>query len=310
MARGITEQDVHAAADALVEAGERPTVERIRAHLGTGSPNTVTRYLESWWVGLGGRLASQRASASLPAAPTEVVDLASRWWEAALSASRSHIESEMAAEQASLATARATLAADAEALQSRLKEGLAAASQAEQARIFAEQRSEDLTAVVAELRLQLTRATTLLDAAEARASRLQDEHAGHLQQLQKREIDLSKERRLQAEHLRGVEDRANMEIDRARRESRELKKLVDAGLRAKQAADERHRVREEALQRQLAEAQRDAAVARAEASALRAALKPETANRVTKKPKATTTEKRATAPSTRRKTKATTPKSP
>lgn len=310
MAHGITEAQVHAAADALVEAGDRPTVERIRAHLGTGSPNTVTRYLESWWVGLGGRLATQRASASVPAAPAEVVDLASRWWEAALSASRSHIESEMASERASVATARATLANDAEALQSRLEDGLAAASQADQARILAEQRLEDLTAVAAELRLQLARASTLLDAAEARASRLQDELTGHLQQLQTREIDFSEERRLQAEHLRGVEDRAHTEIDRARQESRELKKLVDAGLRAKQAADERHREREEALRRQLADAQRDAAVARAEANALRAARKPETANRGTKKPKATTTAKRATPPSTRRKPKTATPRSP
>lgn len=38
MARGITEQDVHTAADDIVTLGERPTVERIRAHLGTGSP--------------------------------------------------------------------------------------------------------------------------------------------------------------------------------------------------------------------------------------------------------------------------------
>lgn len=29
MARGITESDVHTAADAIVDAGERPTVERI-----------------------------------------------------------------------------------------------------------------------------------------------------------------------------------------------------------------------------------------------------------------------------------------
>lgn len=47
MARGITESDVHAAADQLVAAGERPTIERIRAHLGTGSPNTVLRWLET-----------------------------------------------------------------------------------------------------------------------------------------------------------------------------------------------------------------------------------------------------------------------
>ena len=56
MPKGISENDVHAAADALVAQGERPTVERIRAHLGTGSPNTVTRWLETWWQRLGGRL--------------------------------------------------------------------------------------------------------------------------------------------------------------------------------------------------------------------------------------------------------------
>lgn len=34
MARGITESDVHTAADELVASGERPTVERIRGHGG------------------------------------------------------------------------------------------------------------------------------------------------------------------------------------------------------------------------------------------------------------------------------------
>ncbi|CAH0128754.1 hypothetical protein SRABI102_00001 [Stenotrophomonas lactitubi] len=60
MARGITESDVHTAADELVAKGERPTVERIRAHLGTGSPNTVTRWLETWWNRLGTRLQPRR----------------------------------------------------------------------------------------------------------------------------------------------------------------------------------------------------------------------------------------------------------
>ena len=44
--KGITQEQVHRAADALLQAGERPTVDRIRAFLGTGSPNTVTRMLE------------------------------------------------------------------------------------------------------------------------------------------------------------------------------------------------------------------------------------------------------------------------
>ncbi len=37
MARGITELDAHGAAEALVADGERPTVERVRTHTGTGS---------------------------------------------------------------------------------------------------------------------------------------------------------------------------------------------------------------------------------------------------------------------------------
>ena len=43
MPRGITQDQVNAAADALLGAGENPTVEKVRAALGTGSPNTVTR---------------------------------------------------------------------------------------------------------------------------------------------------------------------------------------------------------------------------------------------------------------------------
>ena len=69
MAKGITETDVHTAADEIVAAGERPTVERIRAHLGTGSPNTVTRWLDTWWKQLGERLQKQQAHRALPQAP-------------------------------------------------------------------------------------------------------------------------------------------------------------------------------------------------------------------------------------------------
>ena len=59
--KGVTQEQVNRAADALVAAGERPTVDRIRAFLGTGSPNTVTRLLEGWWQTLGGRLTAQQA---------------------------------------------------------------------------------------------------------------------------------------------------------------------------------------------------------------------------------------------------------
>lgn len=49
MRSGVTYQDVALAAEQLQQAGERPTIERIRAHLGsTGSNTTISKYLQVW----------------------------------------------------------------------------------------------------------------------------------------------------------------------------------------------------------------------------------------------------------------------
>ena len=56
MPKGITQEQVNAAADTLVAAGDKPTVEKIRQALGTGSPNTVTRMLDVWRSTLAQRL--------------------------------------------------------------------------------------------------------------------------------------------------------------------------------------------------------------------------------------------------------------
>ena len=49
MARtGITYEQVATVADALVGQGEKPSIQRIREQLGTGSPNTIHRHLKAW----------------------------------------------------------------------------------------------------------------------------------------------------------------------------------------------------------------------------------------------------------------------
>lgn len=66
---GVTEPDVWKAAEAIAARGERPTVERVRAELGnTGSPNTITPKLTSWFLSLHKRL-SQAGLEPLPAPP-------------------------------------------------------------------------------------------------------------------------------------------------------------------------------------------------------------------------------------------------
>jgi chromosome segregation ATPase len=54
--RGVQQEDVWGAADAVLSQGERPTIERVRQQLGRGSPNTVAPLLESWFATLGQRL--------------------------------------------------------------------------------------------------------------------------------------------------------------------------------------------------------------------------------------------------------------
>lgn len=109
MAKGITQPQVDTAADALVQAGERPTVERIRAFLGTGSPNTVTRMLEVWWQGLGTRLAAQHVRMALPEAPAAVAALAGQLWEQALIAAQTQAQTDLADTRAALDTERTEL---------------------------------------------------------------------------------------------------------------------------------------------------------------------------------------------------------
>jgi hypothetical protein len=77
---------VSQAADALLRAGERPTVERIRAAIGSGSPNTIGPLLDRWWKGLAGRLDS--GPAAFHRLPESVAHVAEALWMQALEEGR------------------------------------------------------------------------------------------------------------------------------------------------------------------------------------------------------------------------------
>ncbi|KWT97664.1 MULTISPECIES: DNA-binding protein [unclassified Variovorax] len=59
--RGIQEAQVWEAADSLLQEGLRPTIERVRQKIGSGSPNTVSPMLERWFATLGQRLGGRGA---------------------------------------------------------------------------------------------------------------------------------------------------------------------------------------------------------------------------------------------------------
>ena len=109
MARGISEDDVHQAADAIVSRGARPAIERIRSELGRGSPNTVNRHLDAWWAHLPKRLAPQTDDL-----PSEIVELARKIWQQVLPKATELAEGRLG-EARSAVAARGELLAQAEA---------------------------------------------------------------------------------------------------------------------------------------------------------------------------------------------------
>ena len=84
--RGVNLGDVSQAADALLRTGERPTVEKIRAAIGRGSPNTVGPLLDAWWKRLAGRLDS--GPAAFHRLPESVAHVAEALWMQALEEGR------------------------------------------------------------------------------------------------------------------------------------------------------------------------------------------------------------------------------
>lgn len=138
MAIGVQESDVWAAADALLHAGEQPTIERVRQHLGRGSPNTVGPHLKAWFRALGARIGGSAQAPS--AAPDSVIAAAQQFWESALSAAKIEWQQAIDDERHILTLAEEALAADRQTLQS------------EQQRL--EQRETDLKAAIYSAREQ------------------------------------------------------------------------------------------------------------------------------------------------------------
>ena len=96
MAReGVTFEQVAAAADALVGAGQQPTIRAVREKLGdTGSPNTIHKLLAKW------RDARPVAIASAPELPQALVTALATEIARAASQARSEVEADLAAERA------------------------------------------------------------------------------------------------------------------------------------------------------------------------------------------------------------------
>src|SRR6202451_2641379 len=142
--RGVSFGDVSHAADVLLRAGERPTVEKIRAAIGSGSPNTVGPLLDAWWKRLSTRL--DAGPAAFHRLPESVAHVAEALWMQALDEGRRRAQLELKSTQRASADQQQALEVRSHVLN--LREG------------ELDSRLRDRETTIADLTLQLRELTT------------------------------------------------------------------------------------------------------------------------------------------------------
>jgi hypothetical protein len=97
----VSGADVDRAADSLLRDGQRPTIEKVRAKIGRGSPNTINPLLDHWWQRLAGRL--DAGPAALHRLPEPVLLAAEGLWLQSLDEARKRAAAEQGSKKTSLA---------------------------------------------------------------------------------------------------------------------------------------------------------------------------------------------------------------
>jgi chromosome segregation ATPase len=269
MPRGITQDQVNAAADAILGAGENPTVEKVRAALGTGSPNTVTRMLDAWRSQLGERL---RQLSALPEVPAPVGQAMMTLWQLATEHARQAIAGHFAKERAALETDRNTLTAERQDWAARLETAETDRARAQVAKDLAEHacatldaQLQDSHALRADLAQQRDRLQTQCDQQANEVQTLR----GQLTELQ---TTVACERARQEAYVRGVEDRAHQEIDRARQEAKHWQQQLETADRANKDAVTALQTQRDGLFEQLRKTEKELAVSAGQVAGLEKAL--------------------------------------
>jgi hypothetical protein len=269
MARGITQDQVNEAADAILSAGENPTVEKVRAQLGTGSPNTITRMLDVWRSQLGTRL---RQLSTLPDVPDPVGQAMVEVWRLAVEHAQRSAEADFARDRSTLEAERSALTQERQHWVARLEAAETEAARANAAKDLAEHVCENLDgqlqdshALRADILLQRDRLQSRYDQSTAQIQALQT-------QLDEVRSTLEAERERSAAHVRATEDRAHQEVDRARQDAKRWQQQYELAERTRQETARAQQSRHDAIVDRALQSEKEVARQAGQIQALERAL--------------------------------------
>lgn len=229
MARGITENEVWQACDALLLEGARPTIERVRQKLGRGSPNTVSPMLETWFKHLGGRITDPGAFSALAAMPDPVHQAAKHLWEAAQAEARRDLDDRL---REGLLAASANVEAEKE--RATIAEAAAYSANATLTHLQAE--FDQLRETVECERAAHAATAARLDSAQLRCTELQSELADARQGSDEAQVRAALAIASADERAAGAERRAALEIERERALRTKAEKATEAVAKRFEAA--------------------------------------------------------------------------
>lgn len=247
--RGVQQEDVDGAADALLMEGQRPTVERVRMKIGSGSPNNVGPMLESWFGRLGRRVAGMPAEGPGNGLPMAAQNAFRLLWETALAEAKSQADASLAGERESLHRDRVALAEERIAF-----EGSHAALE-ENVRLAQAQAADAREKLTESLETQRAQ-SIILDHERQHAAEL-DEKLGHARSLLDAQAQAHAQEREKAEARATANERRHLrEVDVARADAVKLSEQLAAARSAEEAA----RSKATELREQLAHLQQTHAV--------------------------------------------------
>lgn len=223
--RGVQEADVWAAADALLAEGQKPTIEKVRLHMGRGSPNTVAPMLDAWFSTLGARLGLNQQTQELRnSVPNEVLEAAQLLWSHALEHARKAAEQALENREKAATDLQQQLQAQQAKLAQR-EEGLLQQKNAMDAALkLAQAQREDLSRRLDEMQQQLSERDQWLEKLRAESTEQRKAQEALREQHSKELESAAQERQRLAEQFAGNERRMLADLDRSRQEAEKLKK--------------------------------------------------------------------------------------
>ena len=247
-AKRISQEDVFRSADELLLGGHRPTIDRVRMHLGRGSPNTINDHLDVWWQKLGARL-RDLPGREFPQLPETVAQALLRLWNTALEGAHEIMHVSLEEQRSALTERERALEQQGHRFTHTLAEFEAREGTLSQALEFARnqataanQRAETLELALREREEALDALTVRLDAVTAECTQLRNQ-----MELERAAAQAARER--DHERSASAEARWLHELDRARQEGKEVdKRLREFQTGLQRVYQERDQLRAEAIE--------------------------------------------------------------